>query len=186
MKVFSVYKATNKINGKSYVGCTGDYTLRLYHHKRSALQLNEQNSMFYRALRKYGWDAFEWEIICQSLDGEYTMNFLEPYFIEQYDTYKNGYNMNKGGNGTLLYPTGRKTIITEETKKKISETLMGHTHSEETRKKIGLSGIGRKHTDEAKKKISAGWKDKKRPPETIERMRQAKRNWWANKKFNQL
>ncbi len=58
-----IYCYTNKINGKKYVGQTNSEKRRLNEHKSNAF--NEKsvnyNSIFHKAIRKYGWESFEYE-----------------------------------------------------------------------------------------------------------------------------
>ena len=96
MIIYSIYKATNIQNGKCYIGFTKNYKKRLKEHKRGSL---ERDNVFYRAIRKYGWDSFDWQIIYQSKDGDYCKNIMETHFIIENDSYSNGYNMTNGGDG---------------------------------------------------------------------------------------
>lgn len=92
----TIYKATNTNNGKAYIGFDSNWPRRKHAHKS---KYKYADSNFYSALRKYGWDAFEWEIIYQSKDRDYCLNFSEKHFIEFYDTLRSGYNMTEGGEG---------------------------------------------------------------------------------------
>jgi group I intron endonuclease len=92
--IFSIYKITNQINQKLYIGYTENTTKRWRDHKSSKDQIH-----LHRAMRKYGTNAFSFEIIYQSQDKKYTLEIMEPYFIAEYDTYKNGYNGTTGGSG---------------------------------------------------------------------------------------
>lgn len=65
-----IYKYTNKINGKSYIGQTIHQTTRYSRHKQAS-----DNSYFHNAIRKYGFENFEYKSL-------YT---------------ENGYNIDKGG-----------------------------------------------------------------------------------------
>jgi predicted GIY-YIG superfamily endonuclease len=58
-KEYIVYKATNKINGKIYVGKTYNFEKR----KKEHIYDIDNDIPFHRALKKYGIDNFEWEII---------------------------------------------------------------------------------------------------------------------------
>ena len=97
-----IYRAINKINGKSYIGLT---TLTLGERKHKHW-LNSRNpnknkkQAFYLAIEKYGWDSFEWQEICSALTKENLME-LEKQFIKEYDTFENGYNNTIGGEGVL-------------------------------------------------------------------------------------
>ena len=55
---------------------------------------------FYLAISKYGWENFEWQELCCALSKE-DLSELEKQFIEEYDTYQNGYNNTLGREGVL-------------------------------------------------------------------------------------
>ena len=77
-----IYKATNKINGKVYIGQT-EKTLehrKEVHHRDS----ERMDTYFYRAIRKYGWENFEWEVIDDSATTREELNALEQYYIAKY------------------------------------------------------------------------------------------------------
>ena len=95
MRTYYVYKATNKINGKSYIGQTRDFRSRVLQHIRC---YEKEDCLFHRAIEKYGSENFKWEIIdtCESKEKSIE---LEKHYIELYNTYRNGYNENKGGVG---------------------------------------------------------------------------------------
>ena len=101
MNIYTIYKATNKINNKCYIGFTNNLNLRKLDHKHSSIT-KKLNNCFYNAINKYGWDNFEWEILYQSKDRNYTLSIMEPHFIREYNSYihfqdSNGYNMTLGG-----------------------------------------------------------------------------------------
>jgi group I intron endonuclease len=95
MTIYTIYKATNISNGKVYIGFDSSWPKRKSEHKGSAAR--GEPYKFYNAIRKYGWDNFVWETIYQSLDYNYTLNFMESYFIKEYNSLKNGYNTRPGG-----------------------------------------------------------------------------------------
>ncbi len=88
-----IYKITNKINGKSYIGQTTDYKRRFSEHKAKGYN-NEENKLLYYAFDKYGIDNFTFEVI---EDKTPNYNEREKYWIQYYDSYENGYNMTLGG-----------------------------------------------------------------------------------------
>ena len=98
MNHYSIYKVTNRTNQKVYIGFSKDWKTRKRRHKSI---YTKYNSKFYTALRKYGWDNFIWEEIYCSLDKEHCFKTMELYFIEQYNSIENGYNIIQGGTGTL-------------------------------------------------------------------------------------
>ncbi len=92
-----VYVATNSVNGHRYIGVTCGYLCqRRSKHKHLSLQKNSQTH-FHRAIRKYGWDKFSFNIIkmCINFDVALTeeMKIISEVRPE--------YNMTKGGDGTL-------------------------------------------------------------------------------------
>ena len=123
-----IYKVTNIINGKVYIGqTTRSLKKRKKEHKYDAAKTC-YNSHFHNAIRKYGFNAFKWKIIADTYDRD-MLNFLEAFFIDLYNSTNKdkGYNIKEGGkNGKL----------SNETKKKMSESQKGKVLSEETKKKI--------------------------------------------------
>jgi len=93
----TIYKATNSITGKSYIGFDSAWPKRKNRHLENANYNRE--GKFYDAIRKYGWDKFQWEILYQSKDKEHTLNVMETQFIREYNTFNQGYNMTEGGEG---------------------------------------------------------------------------------------
>lgn len=71
---------------------------RKYEHLKKFRQ--GHNQTIHRAFRKYGWNCFEWTELCSVLDEKHLCD-LEKYFINYYDTFKNGYNMTIGGEGVI-------------------------------------------------------------------------------------
>lgn len=134
MSIYTIYKATNTINGKVYIGFDSNWPVRKRQHLRSA----EKNSkfLFHCALREYGPDAFEWEAICQSKDGNHLLNEMEHHFIKEYNSFYlngQGYNMTLGGDGFLGYKR------TDEERRRISQSKTGIPRSEETKRRISES-----------------------------------------------
>ena len=75
-----VYKVTNKLNGKSYIGKT-IYDLET--RKKGHLKVRyTRNYPFYNALNKYGLDSFTWETI-YICNNENELNKMEMYFIQK-------------------------------------------------------------------------------------------------------
>jgi group I intron endonuclease len=97
-----IYKATNKINGKVYIGQTiKTLSERIKSHKSHS---KTRKSIFYSAIIKYGFEIFEWKIIDfakthKELDNQ------EKYYIKLYDSMniEKGYNMTEGGDHCILY-----------------------------------------------------------------------------------
>jgi group I intron endonuclease len=147
-----IYKLTNKINGKPYIGQTiKDLDERWAEYK--TLRCVRQPKL-YAALNKYGPDNFTYEAIDEGTN-QIELDLLETKYIRLFNSMNNGYNCNEGGNA--------RGVITEETRTKISKATKGKKRSEETRKRIseakqGMVGtfIGKHHSEESKQKMSIG------------------------------
>jgi len=144
-------------NGKSYIGQTiRSLEKRKREHKWLYLH---KDLVFYRAIKKYGWDNLEWLIIDKA-ETQKELNEKEIYWIKYYNTYiycnnSNGYNCNIGGGSNIGYKH------TEEAKEKCRLIHKGKILSEETKNKLRLVNIGHKHSEETKKKMSENRKGKK-------------------------
>ena len=91
-----IYKITNLVNGKSYIGQSIDIHRRWYEHKRdSKLSSVQATYPLYRAFQKYGIENFSFEILEETTKEE--LNKKERYYIQLYDSYNNGYNQTLGG-----------------------------------------------------------------------------------------
>lgn len=98
--MMGIYKFQNKINGKVYIGQSIQLEQRYKSHlnNHNNENLKDYQTKFYRALRKYGFDNFSYEIL--ELSENFTkeeLNEKEEYWISYYDSFKNGYNSNNGG-----------------------------------------------------------------------------------------
>ena len=97
-----IYKATNLLNGKIYIGQT---IRKLQERKNSHFYDSrlESNRVFPRAIKKYGKENFKWEIIDSSSSKE-ELDFKEKYYILYYNSLVNvGYGYNVGEGGTFGY-----------------------------------------------------------------------------------
>lgn len=94
-----IYKITNSINGKMYVGQTRrDIETRWHEHLYYSHHKNRgYNCILHQAIRKYGDDAFRVEEI-EKCDNILLME-REMYWIKELGTTKNGYNISTGGQG---------------------------------------------------------------------------------------
>ena len=117
-----IYKATNLINRKAYIGKTIE-TLKIRKMKhKSAILNNKTNYPFHRAIKKYGFENFKWEVIDYALTEEILFK-MEKYYIKKLKTkVPNGYNLTAGGEGV----SGLKH--TAETKKKLSKYFNGRSN----------------------------------------------------------
>lgn len=153
-----IYKATNKINGKSYIGQTV-HSLRQRKHEHISAALSVRDATyFHRALRKYVDESFSWEIL-QECDTIEELNQLEIFYIGYYDVFgNNGYNLTVGGKSGLV---GFKH--TDESKRKMSEAQKGKKLSEETKRRMSKAQKNKVVSKETRRKISEGHKGSKLP-----------------------
>lgn len=126
-----VYKHTNKINGKIYIGQTCNLRERWRGNGKNYFG----SIKFFNAIKKYGWDSFEHEILYSGLSKE-EANTIERRLIAEYDTINNGYNICFGGH----------TDLPPESLAKMSESLKrGYIEHPERRDKISKARKGKKH-----------------------------------------
>lgn len=101
-----IYKFINKINGHLYIGQTNNIEARKRNHKSDSFNINSNgyNLPFHAAVRKYGWENFNFEII-EEIDDAFGQEYIderERYFIQINNSLvKNGcgYNLALGGMG---------------------------------------------------------------------------------------
>lgn len=101
-----IYKVTNLINKKVYIGQTiRPLNTRWKQHLRDSKVIGFP---IYRSIRKHGIDNFKVEEI-DGANSQEELNYLETHYIHKYDSLisKNGYNCNTGGNNCKL---DRKTL----------------------------------------------------------------------------
>lgn len=160
-----VYKLTNKISGKSYIGqTTQSIHLRIKRHCTS-----EGCPLIYRAICKYGIENFTIEILEEDVVSLEELNKKEIQYIEVYKTlHPYGYNLQSGGLNYKMSQetrdklskinTGKK--LSQEHKNKIGNSLKGRKMSASSVNKRIKSMEGYKHSEETKNKI--GHKNKGR------------------------
>ena len=107
-----IYKITNIINGKSYIGQTKNAIKeRWRYHIKDSFNKNRESYNFaiHRAIRKYGINNFKIEEI-ENCDIS-KLDEREIYWINYYNTYYNGYNLTLGGGGTKKLELNEEEII---------------------------------------------------------------------------
>jgi group I intron endonuclease len=163
-----IYKIKNILNHKFYIGKTKKnpdkrFKEHFYLSKRS-------KTHFHKAIKKYGVDNFQVEIL-EVVDSNELLNEKEKYWIEKL---KPDYNKTSGGDGVVGYS------YTEEHKKNMSLSKKGKKNSNSHNLNISLSKKGKKqstehiknrilarkvktHSEISKQKISESHKNKPKP-----------------------
>ena len=140
-----IYKHTCTISGKSYIGKS---IQSLEDRWDSHCQQNPRKC-FQNAIYKYGKDCWTHEILEDNIPLE-LLNEREIYWISFHDTFNNGYNLTKGGDGG---DTNTGKHWSEEHKNKIRLANLGKKYSEETKEKHRQTRLGKHHTEEVKEKM---------------------------------
>lgn len=147
-----IYKITNTINNKIYIGQTSRSIKERWNRHRWTSTIQNPRMPISAAIKKYGKENFKIEqiITCVSLDH---MNFMEIYYTNVFNAWSPyGYNL-KAGNSLGPYSL--------ETREKISSKLKGRKISDETRKKLSESHKNIRLSEKTKMKLSIINKNKK-------------------------
>lgn len=182
--MYSVYMLTSP-SGKKYIGMTSQDVNRRWESGRGY----SHNAHLTQAIRKYGWNAFEKEVLFDNLE-KAEAERLEREYIKMFDTTDrtNGYNILPGGDVSAGH--------SEETKRKISETMKrlqtpevlarkaevsrNKVWTDEAREKCRKANLGNKNalgivrSAEVRKKMSDAQKGRFVSDETRKRISQSK------------
>ena len=182
----AIYKITNLINGKMYIGQTTKLYInnRWCEHKNNAR--NGERSYLYNAIRKYGENNFEFKVLLSKIPID-KLDFYEQLWIKKLNTRSpNGYNLTDGGGGTrgfIPWDKGIKRSVedvekikaqfTPEVREKIRQKMLGKNNPMYGKKGIlnpayGLQRFGKDnpfygktHSEETKQKLSNAQQNKK-------------------------
>ena len=129
----------------------------------------QNNQYFFRAIQKYGWDAFQHEIVASGLTEEEAKNF-ERLLIKELDSTNpnKGYNITEGGEGTTGYKPS------DEVRQRMSEAQKGRKVSKETKQKQSEAHKGKQFSEEHRRKLSEASKGKPKSAEHTQKNREAR------------
>lgn len=116
MKKF-IYKITNKINGKKYIGQTNNPKRRFLEHINRGYE-KEVGKVLYYAFDKYGVDNFTFEVI----EEVENYNEREKYWIDFYNSFEDGYNMTPGGEEPPCF-TGESSHMCSHSEEQINQII---------------------------------------------------------------
>ena len=196
-----VYKITNLVNGKVYIGASKRIEDRWREHKKRI------NSPIHSDLETYGLDNFKFEVLLECPEDMLCQWERDMIALYDSDDPEKGYNNPKDRPYSLKISEANKgRSISEEQKKKLSEKMKGKYFSEEHKRKLSESHKGHKHTDETrhkmkgrtpwnkglkniyseevKRKISEALKGRSLSEETRRKMSESTRLYWQKKKEN--
>ncbi len=191
--MYTIYKHTNLVNGKAYIGYTSlTMEERWKQHVSLSLQPSKatRKIKLWNAIRKYGPDLWGHEILLETKT-QADAKATEIKLIEDYNTFRWGYNMTIGGEGTCGF---KHTNVSKQVMSKLkvgryegcNNPMFGRKHTEGSKNKNRLSNLGQKrsvdvrnhlsditsginnpffgktHSAEARKKISAAVKKRRR------------------------
>jgi group I intron endonuclease len=158
MKKCGIYMILNKVNYKCYIGSSNDIRLRIHRHIKSLNNQTHYNTYLQRSWKKYTGRNFDFIILEECSEIDLILN--EQYWMDYYQSINRrfGYNIE----------LANRTVMSEETKQKISESNIGRIFSEETKEKMRKN-----HADFSGEKHPLY--NKKHSPETIELLRKKHR-----------
>lgn len=165
--MIGIYKITNLVNNKVYIGQAIDIDKRWYEHINDLKNNKHINKHLQRAWNKYREENFKFEVIEDCVEDKLTER--EQYWIDYYEgiNSKNNYNFRNAGN---------RGKFSEISIQKRTKTRRGFKHSIETKQKMSKSHIGIKHTEETRKKLSNYHKGKKLSVDTINKLKEIANN----------
>ena len=185
----SVYKITNNLNGKAYIGQTIN-SIQERFRTHCAVYSEGKCPALWSAIQLYGKDNFKIEVLWS--DPECDKDTLDEKEIEMIAVHNtlspNGYNLMEGGHSSRHHEESRKKIseakkklweekgdeiraqikergVSEETRKRMSEGCIRKYQERPELKEYSKSREGTTHTEETRVKMVDAWKRRKQNPD---------------------
>ena len=140
--MIGIYKITNNINGKIYVGQSNNIQRRFLEHKNRGTTSRIPVDI---AIQKYGKENFSFEVIEECTIEQ--LNQKETYWISYFNSVENGYNCSVGGDQQSIGSNNGRTILTEDEVKIIRTAYNNHERRkdvyEQFKDKIAFSSFAR-------------------------------------------
>lgn len=150
-----IYEIINKINNKKYIGLTSNENpkIRWDSHKREVKR--GSNLPIHKALRKYGYDNFKFNVIVSGISNKTELNYAEKYLIAFYNTVEDGYNCTIGGEGHSAFGVNHHLFGSKNERISIlNKSRKGIPLSDNHKNAIKKGSRKLKHTEENKIKLS--------------------------------
>jgi group I intron endonuclease len=129
-----IYKITNLVNGKIYIGQTTNKhpEYRFSGHKADAKY--RPTLPIHKAIKKYGESSFSFEVIKQCNDLNH-LDKMEQFYIKHFNSLvPNGYNVDPGGcRRELLLGYAKKRVFSSEHRRKLFESACRRKHTQESK-----------------------------------------------------
>lgn len=167
-----IYKVTNTVNGKIYIGQTKRSIKRRWKGHITSSKSNKCNNLFHNAIKKHGEDSFNVEIIDHANSTE-ELNELEQKYIGIFNSiHPNGYNTKTGG---------RSCTYSDLSKKKMSDKKKGAQLPFDVRKKMSESHKLR--WQDEKLRVQRSYQSKKmwEDDDYRKRISESRKKYWSEK-----
>jgi len=179
--IYYIYMYLDQNNIPFYIGKGKDNRYKVQQH----LGTSHSNAFLQNKIRKVGVENIKIHFPHKDLDEEQAF-YLEEYYIAGYGRRDLGLgplcNLTDGGDG----PSG--IIVSNETRKKMSDVAKDRIVSNETRKKMSESATGRKLSDGAKRKLSEfnkGHIVSNKTRQKISGANKGRLGYWSGKKLSE-
>ena len=150
--VMGIYKITNSITDKVYIGQSTNIKNRIKNHKTALKGGYHKNNHLQKSFNKYGDDCFTFNIVT-IVENQKLLDWFEQYYIHLYDSYRNGYNQTKGGafytdkGHPFKNPSVKKKMIEKKCKEYNSTGFYRVSIAHRKDNQIGLSYVYKYRVD---------------------------------------